>query len=113
MFKHYGKYAQRFVRVINEQGISQGTTQGMLDMGRYLRAKSYEYNNEHPKNDSIVRDMRLMAAGELVVDMSQLLTMRSEYCKQPQRNNHKRKGVPQRNNGRKQQRNAKQHQRTK
>ena len=95
MFKHYGKYAQRFVRVINEQGVSKATTQGMLDMGHYLS------------------DMRLMAAGELVVDMSQLLNMRSEYCKQPQRNNHKRKGVPQRNNGRKQQRNAKQHQRTK
>ena len=78
-----------------------------------MRTKGYEFNNEHPKNDSIVRDMRLMAAGELVVDMSQLLTMRSEYCKQPQRNNHKRKGMPQRNNGRKQQRGAKQHQRTK
>ena len=115
MFKHYGKYAQRFVRMINEQGLSDGTTQGLLDMGRYLRTKSYEFNNEHPKNDSIVRDMRLMAAGDLVVDMSQLLNMRSEYCKQPQRNNHKRKGTQQRNNGRKQQRSARphQHQRTK
>ena len=112
MFKHYGKYAQRFVRVINEKGVSEGTAKSMLDIGRYLRTKSYEYNNEHPKNDSIVRDMRLMAAGEIVVDMSELFSMRSEYCKQPQRN-HKRKGAVQRNNGRKQQRSAKPHQRTK
>lgn len=112
MFKHYGKYAQRFVRVINQKGVSEGTAKSMLDIGRYLRTKSYEYNNEHPKNDSIVRDMRLMAADEIVVDMSELFSMRSEYCKQPQRN-HKRKGAVQRNNGRKQQRSAKPHQRTK
>lgn len=112
MFKHYGKYAQRFVRMINEQGVSDASAKSMLDVGRYLRAKSYEFNNEHPKNDSIVRDMRLMAGGEISVDMSELFAMRSEYCKQPQRN-HKRKGVVQRNNGRKQQRSAKQHQRTK
>jgi hypothetical protein len=112
MFKHYGKYAQRFVRLINEQSVSESSTKSMLDIGRYLRVKSYEYNNEHPKNDSIVRDMRLMAGGEIGVDMTELFTMRSEYCKQPQRN-HKRKGAVQRNNGRKPQRNAKQHQRTK
>lgn len=112
MFKHYGKYAERFVRVINERGVSEATAKSMLDIGRYLRTKSYEFNNEHPKNDSIVRDMRLMAAGEIVVDMSELFSMRSEYCRQPQRN-HKRKGAAQRNNGRKQQRGAKQHQRTK
>ena len=112
MFKHYGKYAQRFVRLINEQSVSESSTKSMLDIGRYLRVKSYEFNNEHPKNDSIVRDMRLMAGGEIGVDMTELFTMRSEYCKQPQRN-HKRKGTVQRNNGRKTQRNAKQHQRTK
>jgi hypothetical protein len=112
MFKHYGKYAQRFVRVINEQSNSEAKSKGLLDVGHYLRTKSYEFNNEHPKNESIVRDMRLMAGSEIEVDMTELFAMRNEYCKQPQRN-HKRKGAVQRNNGRKQQRNAKQHQRTK
>ena len=113
MFKHYGKYAQRVVRVINEQAASEKSAKSMLDIGRYLRVKSYEFNNEHPKNDSIVRDMRLMAGGEITADMSELFNMRSEYCKQPQRN-FKRKGAAQRNNGRKQQRNnPRQHQRTK
>lgn len=112
MFKHYGKYTQRFVRMLNEQGVSESSARGMLDVGRYMRAKSYEFNNEHPKNDSIVRDMHLMAGGEIAMDMTELFAMRSEYCKQPQRN-HKRKGVVQRSTARKQQRSAKQHQRTK
>jgi hypothetical protein len=47
----------------------------------------------------------------LQVDLSELATMRSEYCKMPQRN-HKRKVQPQRN-GRKVQRNTKPQQRTK
>lgn len=113
MFKHYGKYAERFVRAINEKGASAGSSKRMLDIGRYLRAQSFEFNNEHPNNDSIIRDMRLMAGGNIEVDLSALSALRSEYCKQPQRN-HKRKSAPQqRNNGRKVQRNAKPQQRTK
>lgn len=112
MFKHYGKYAERFVRAINERGASGASSNGMIDIGRYLRAQSFEFNNEHPHNDSIIRDMRLMAGGNIEVDLSGLVTLRSEYCKQPQRN-HKRKGVTQQRNGRKMQRNTKPQQRTK
>lgn len=113
MFKHYGKYAERFVRTINSHGATEKSRQGMMDIGRYMRSKSYEFNNEHPKNDSIIRDMRLMAGGNIEVDLADLLTMRSEYYKQPQRN-HKHKGTQHKNNnGRKPQRNMKTQQRTK
>ncbi|MBO5890544.1 MAG: DUF4290 domain-containing protein [Alistipes sp.] len=112
MFKHYGKYAERFVRAINENGASKSSTKSALNIGRYLRAKSYEFNHEHPNNDSIIRDMRLMAGGNLEVDLSELASMRSEYCKMPQRN-HKRKAQPQRNGRNKVQRNTKTQQRTK
>jgi hypothetical protein len=113
MFKHYGKYAERFVRTINSHGATEKSRQGMMDIGRYMRSKSYEFNNEHPKNDSIIRDMRLMAGGNIEVDLAELLTMRSEYYKQPQRN-HKHKGTQHKNNnGRKPQRNMKTQQRTK
>ena len=84
-----------------------------LSVARFMRSKSYEFNNEHPKNDSIIRDMRLMAGGHIEVDLADLLTMRSEYYKQPQRN-HKHKGTQHKNNnGRKPQRNMKTQQRTK
>ena len=111
MFKHYGKYAERFVRTINQNGASEASTRGALNIGKYLRAKSYEFNHEHPNHDSIIRDMHIMAGGNLVVDLSELASMRSEYCKMPQRN-HKRKNMPQQRNGKKMQRNTKPQQRT-
>ena len=79
MFKHYGKYAERFVRTINSHGATEKSRQGMMDIGRYMRSKSYEFNNEHPNNDSILRDMQLMAGSEFNMDLSEIASMRSEY----------------------------------
>lgn len=83
-FKHYGKYLHQFVdRVAKEKS---GTAE-MVNLARYMRTKSYEFNNEHPNNESIVRDIRIMAGGETEMDLSSIANMRSEY----------RSNVPQRN----------------
>ena len=50
-----------------------------MNIARYLRAKSYEFNCEHPNNDSIIRDMRIMAGRNSELDLSAVSTMRSEY----------------------------------
>lgn len=49
-----------------------------------MRTKSYEFNHEHPKNESIVRDLQIMSAGELQVDLTEVTNMRSEYRQHPQ-----------------------------
>jgi hypothetical protein len=76
-----------------------------------MRTKSYEFNNEHPNNDSIIRDIRIMAGEELNMDLSEIASMRSEYragATQRSNNNHRRR--PQRNNnGRKPQHHAQAH----
>lgn len=106
MFKHYGKYAQRFVRSIASETKSQSTSAEMINMARYMRTKSYEYNNEHPNNEVIMRDIRLMAGNNVELNLSSISNMRSEYrTNAPQRNNKGRK--QQQRNGRKQQRNSK------
>lgn len=75
-FKHYGKYLHQFVdRVAKEKS---GEAE-MINLARYMRTKSYEFNNEHPNNESIVRDIRIMAGGVTEVDLSAITTMRSEY----------------------------------
>jgi hypothetical protein len=79
MFKHYGKHAQRFVRHIVEAQHRTDVGEQILDVARYMRTKSYEFNHEHPKNDSIVRDIRIMSGGELEVDLTEVTNMRSEY----------------------------------
>lgn len=114
MFKHYGKNAQRFVRLIAEEHNTEQSAAELANIARYMRTKSYEFNNEHPNNDSIIRDIRIMAGEELNMDLSEIASMRSEYRPVSTTYVHRRK--PQRNgaggNARKQhaqQRGNKQH----
>lgn len=98
-FKHYGKYTQQFIRAIaSEKGTSKATTK-LMDVARYMRAKSFEFNNEHPNNEVIARDIRVMSGGEIDVDINEINSMRSDYHRgpQPQRKT-QRKTQPQRNN---------------
>ena len=106
MFKHYGKYAQRFVQVVATKANSRSAEYEMANVARYMRSKSYEYNNEHPNNDSIIRDIHLMADGPVEVDLTAISTMRSEY-RQGSSSRPQKRNKMQRNGGqRKQQRNS-------
>ncbi len=78
-FKHYGKYAQRFIRAVAAEGNAARVATEVMNIARYLRTKSYEFNFEHPNNDSIIRDMRIMAGRDANLDLSAISTMRSEY----------------------------------
>jgi hypothetical protein len=79
MFKHYGKYAQRLLQVVATKQGSRTAEREVANIARFMRSKSYEYNNEHPNNESIIRDIHLMAGGSVEVDLSEVSTMRSEY----------------------------------
>lgn len=79
MFKHYGKYAQRLLRHAVEQMPLHDVQDEIVNVARYLRAKSYEYNNEHPNNDSIARDIRLMSGGDVELNLTDISNMRSDY----------------------------------
>ena len=78
-FKHYGKYTQQLVRHVIESSKSKNTEQEILNIARYMRTKSYEFNNEHPNNESIVRDIRLMSGGDVDIDLTEIANMRSDY----------------------------------
>ena len=79
MFKHYGKYAQKLLRHAVDEMSSHDVQGEIVNVARYLRAKSYEYNNEHPNNDSIARDMRLMSGGDVELNLTDVTNMRSDY----------------------------------
>lgn len=111
-FKHYGKYTQQFVARVARESKASDVTREMVNIARYMRTKSYEYNNEHPNNDAIVRDIRTMANGNIEVDLSMISSMRSEYrANAPQRNAKRGKQQQNRNNGRKMTKGAKPQQR--
>lgn len=110
-FKHYGKYTQRFVSLIAQEKESQRATQELSNIARYMRSKSYEFNNEHPNNDSIIRDIRIMAGDGFEVDLSAISTMRSDYRQGGQQRQQRRGKQQRNNNGRKMQKGGKNHSR--
>jgi hypothetical protein len=78
-FKHYGKYLRKFVEKIAEESKEQVTAHEMVNIVRYMRTKGYEYNNEHPNNEAIIRDIRAMVGDDINMDLSAVINTRSDY----------------------------------
>ncbi|MBP3455983.1 MAG: DUF4290 domain-containing protein [Alistipes sp.] len=78
-FKHYGKYTQQFIRSMAKEPGTPSIDEEMINIARYMRTKSFEYNNEHPDNNIIIKDIRLMAGGSISLDEASIGSIRSEY----------------------------------
>ncbi|MDE6140877.1 MAG: DUF4290 domain-containing protein [Alistipes sp.] len=78
-FKHYGKYTQQFIRSMAKDSGTRSIDEEMLNIARYMRTKSFEYNNEHPNNEVIIKDIRLMAGTGISLDETSIGNIRSEY----------------------------------
>ena len=101
-FKHYGKYLNNLINRVAQESKTVNTDAEMINLARYMRTKSYEYNNDHPNNETIVRDIRAMVGEECDMDMSVITQMRSDYRTTQQRMQKRGKQQPQKhNNGRK------------
>ena len=79
VLKHYGKYLHQFVEQLAKESKTQPVTHEMVNLARYMRNKGYEFNNEHPNNETIVRDIRLMVGDDHDMDLSAITQMRSEH----------------------------------
>lgn len=91
-FKHYGKYTQQFVRAVAAAQGSSDAVEELINIARYMRAKGYEFNNDHPNNEVIIRDINIMAGRDAQVDTSAISALRCDYRhNMPQRNNKNRK----------------------
>lgn len=81
-FKHYGKYVKRMIEGLASERDPRTVAQTIDNLARYMRTKSYEYNQEHPNNEVIVKDIKRMSGGTIQIDEVALNNLRSEY-KQP------------------------------
>ena len=77
--KHYGKYVERMLRALATEHDPQRVAQTVDNIARYMRSKSYEYNQEHPNNEVIVKDIKRMSGGALEIDEVALNNLRSDY----------------------------------
>lgn len=81
--KHYGKYVKRIMRSLEGAKNPDAVQSVVSDIARYMRTKSYEYNQEHPNNESIIKDIKRMSDNLIPVDENALSLIKSEY-KAPQ-----------------------------
>ena len=78
-FKHYGKYVERMIRSLGNEPDREAVSATVDNLARYMRTKSYEYNQEHPNNEVIVKDIKRMSDGDIEIDEVALNNLRSEY----------------------------------
>ncbi|MBR5821025.1 MAG: DUF4290 domain-containing protein [Alistipes sp.] len=77
--KHYGKYLERMVQAVAKSEAQSGVGEAVDCLARYMRAKSFEYNQEHPSNETIIKDLRQMSDGLIEVDEETLNNLRNDY----------------------------------
>ena len=77
--KHYGKYVERMLRALAAEHDPRAVAQTVDNIARYMRTKSYEYNQEHPNNEAIVKEIKRMSGGAIEIDEVALNNLRSDY----------------------------------
>ena len=98
--KHYGKYVRKIVNSLRDVREREAVQDVVSDVARYMRTKSYEYNQEHPNNEAIIRDIKRMSDYRIDVDEEALSLIKSEYKQPVQRqNNNNKKGTHAKKNG--------------
>ena len=78
-YKHYGKYVERMIAGLSEEKDRRTMARTVDNLARYMRTKSYEYNQEHPSNEVIVKDIKRMSGGAIQIDEVALNNLRSDY----------------------------------
>jgi hypothetical protein len=79
MFKHYGKNVENMIRSLKENPDAAAVEETLENIARYMRTKSYEYNQEHPNNEIIISDIKRMSRGGITLDEAALGSLKSEY----------------------------------
>lgn len=92
MFKHYGKNVERMIRSLKENPDKAAVEETLENIARYMRTKSYEYNQEHPNNEIIINDIKRMSRGGLALDEVALGSLKSEYRQPSAPATHQKKG---------------------
>lgn len=78
-FKHYGSYVGRMVQALRDEQNPARVAAAIDNIARYMRAKSFEYNQDHPSNEVIVKDLRQLAEGAIHIDETALNNLRNDY----------------------------------
>ncbi len=99
--KHYGKNVENILRSLKKVEDPEAVEEVIGNVARYMRTKSYEYNQEHPNNDVIIKDIKKMSDNMISVDETAIGNLKSEY-KQQHHSAYQKKGPHQNHPGNRQ-----------
>lgn len=68
--KQYGALVPRLVAEIAKVEDEAVRNKAAVFLARYMRQKSYDYNNEFPSNDMVINDLSDMSSGTIKLDAS-------------------------------------------
>jgi len=77
--KHYGKYIPRIVHALESAQDKIAVEQAIGNIAKYMRSKSFEYNQEHPDNSVIIRDIKNMSESAIEMNETALNNIKSDY----------------------------------
>ena len=78
-YKHYGKYVERMLQSLGGVQDRQAVARTVDNLARYMRTKSFEYNQEHPSNEVILKDIREMSDHAIQIDEGAINNIKTEY----------------------------------
>ena len=76
--KHYGKYVKKVIRSLEGVRDQEAVQEVLGDIARYMRTKSYEYNQEHPNNEAIIKEIKRMSDYRISVDEDALSLIKKQ-----------------------------------
>ncbi|MDR2885807.1 MAG: DUF4290 domain-containing protein [Rikenellaceae bacterium] len=77
--KQYGGNVVKMVRTLEREGDSPAAREALNNIARYMRAKSFEYNQDHPNNEVIIKDIKGMSENGIVMDEESINNLKSDY----------------------------------
>ena len=77
--KHYGKYVGRMIRKVSESDHCAEMSQVVGNIALFMRLKSFEYNQEHPSDMVIAKDILKMSGNVIKLDEEALNNLRNDY----------------------------------
>ena len=79
VFKHYGKYVARILQELRKEDNREALNVCIDSLARYMRSKSFEFNQEHPNNEIIIKDIKYLSDNGIEIDEVALNNLRSDY----------------------------------
>ncbi len=77
--KHYGKNIEKVLLELQNSDNVESVEIVVGNIAKYMRTKSYEYNQEHPSNEVIIKDIKKLSNHMIYVDEEAISNLKSEY----------------------------------